>query len=172
MNTKMIRTTIGLRTLASGCGTPPVKKKSVLELFRSLGVGNNKSTEVAKDPHARALLGLDEQEAPHGHSHGEHATALEKDLLLKQAQMKENDHGHSHAEGDHGHSHAHGDSHGHSHDDNSHNKTISIEETDDDFVEMWNPKAPAGPEHGGPRGLEPTRYGQEWEKKGRVSDFS
>jgi hypothetical protein len=41
----------------------------------------------------------------------------------------------------------------------------------DDYIEMWNPKAPAGPEHGGPRGLEPTRYGTEWEKKGRVTDF-
>lgn len=32
-------------------------------------------------------------------------------------------------------------------------------------------EAPAMPEeHGGPKGLEPTRYG-DWEKNGRVSDF-
>ena len=29
---------------------------------------------------------------------------------------------------------------------------------------------PSDIEHGGPKGLEPTRYG-DWEKDGRVSDF-
>jgi hypothetical protein len=29
---------------------------------------------------------------------------------------------------------------------------------------------PLPPEHGGPKGLEPTRYG-DWEKKGLISDF-
>lgn len=32
------------------------------------------------------------------------------------------------------------------------------------------PDAPATPESGGPKGLEPTRYG-DWEKKGRCIDF-
>ncbi|WP_245584014.1 DUF1674 domain-containing protein [Rubritepida flocculans] len=32
------------------------------------------------------------------------------------------------------------------------------------------PPAPAGEEHGGPSGPEPTRY-NDWERKGRVSDF-
>jgi hypothetical protein len=32
------------------------------------------------------------------------------------------------------------------------------------------PAAPAGEEHGGPAGPEPTRY-NDWERKGRVSDF-
>jgi len=32
------------------------------------------------------------------------------------------------------------------------------------------PPAPAGVEHGGPAGPEPTRY-NDWERKGRVSDF-
>lgn len=40
----------------------------------------------------------------------------------------------------------------------------------EDMVEMWNYDAPAGPEWGGPRGGEPTKYG-DWAKKGRVSDF-
>lgn len=31
-------------------------------------------------------------------------------------------------------------------------------------------KAPAGEEHGGPRGREPTRYG-DWENKGIAWDF-
>ena len=34
-----------------------------------------------------------------------------------------------------------------------------------------SPDAPAKPkEHGGPKGLEPTRYG-DWEKNGRCIDF-
>lgn len=32
------------------------------------------------------------------------------------------------------------------------------------------PPAPSGAEHGGPAGPEPTRY-NDWERKGRVSDF-
>lgn len=39
-----------------------------------------------------------------------------------------------------------------------------------EMVEVWNPDAPAGPEWKGPRGYEPTRYG-DWARKGRVSDF-
>lgn len=31
-------------------------------------------------------------------------------------------------------------------------------------------EAPAKPEHGGPKGLEPTRYG-DWERNGRCFDF-
>ena len=42
------------------------------------------------------------------------------------------------------------------------------EDDEDDYVEMRN--ADTG-EWGGPRGLEPTRYG-DWERKGRASDFS
>ena len=32
------------------------------------------------------------------------------------------------------------------------------------------PPAPLPPEQGGPKGPEPTRYG-DWEKKGLISDF-
>lgn len=39
-----------------------------------------------------------------------------------------------------------------------------------EWVDMWNKKGPAGPEWGGPREYEPTRYG-DWARKGRVSDF-
>lgn len=39
-----------------------------------------------------------------------------------------------------------------------------------DMVEMWNHDAPAGPEWGGPRNGEPTKFG-DWATKGRVSDF-
>lgn len=39
-----------------------------------------------------------------------------------------------------------------------------------EMVEMWNKDAPHGPEWGGPRGYEPTRYG-DWARNGRVSDF-
>ncbi|KAI0559612.1 hypothetical protein FGB62_141g027 [Gracilaria domingensis] len=39
-----------------------------------------------------------------------------------------------------------------------------------EMVDMWNKDAPQGPEWGGPRGYEPTRYG-DWSKNGRVSDF-
>jgi hypothetical protein len=35
---------------------------------------------------------------------------------------------------------------------------------------LWNGDAPAGPEWGGPRGEEPTKFG-DWAKNGRVSDF-
>jgi hypothetical protein len=31
-------------------------------------------------------------------------------------------------------------------------------------------ETPAKPEHGGPKGLEPTRYG-DWERNGRCFDF-
>tara|TARA_B110000208_G_C11602879_1_gene370714 strand:- start:455 stop:826 length:372 start_codon:yes stop_codon:yes gene_type:complete len=43
-----------------------------------------------------------------------------------------------------------------------------VDNDEDDFVDMVN--AETG-EWGGPRGLEPTRYG-DWERKGRASDFS
>lgn len=41
--------------------------------------------------------------------------------------------------------------------------------------EALQPKTPVvqttrNPEHGGPKGLEPTRYG-DWERKGRCIDF-
>lgn len=41
------------------------------------------------------------------------------------------------------------------------------DDDDGDILEFVNPKTG---EIGGPRGPEPTRYG-DWEKKGRVSDF-
>ncbi|KAK4534338.1 hypothetical protein CDCA_CDCA01G0363 [Cyanidium caldarium] len=44
------------------------------------------------------------------------------------------------------------------------------EEEEEQQVEMWNRSAPAGPEWGGPREHEPTRYG-DWARRGRVSDF-
>jgi len=37
-------------------------------------------------------------------------------------------------------------------------------------VDMWNFEAPSGPEWGGPRGYEPTKFG-DWSKNCRVSDF-
>jgi hypothetical protein len=166
------------RSLATSSSTG--KKLSVLELFKSF----SKKTAPFQDPLTKKLL-AGETEEYHGHSHGDHARALEEDLKRQQAlsASKEVDHGqdHGHSHGDHGHSH--GD-HGHSHDDHGHSHSVSeapkakakqqnlLEETEDDFVEMWNSKAPYGPEHGGPRGLEPTRYGKEWESKGRVRDFT
>lgn len=44
------------------------------------------------------------------------------------------------------------------------------EEPEVEMVEMWNKDAPSGPEWNGPRGYEPTRYG-DWSTAGRVSDF-
>ena len=41
-------------------------------------------------------------------------------------------------------------------------------ESDDDYVDMINPETG---EWNGPRGPEPTRYG-DWQQKGRSSDFS
>ena len=69
---------------------------------------------------------------------------------------------------DDGHGHAHGAHGAHGH---SHGATEEPDKDEDDFVEMWNESAPNGREWGGPRGKEPTRYGNEWECKGRVSDF-
>lgn len=43
-------------------------------------------------------------------------------------------------------------------------------EKEREWVEMWNNDAPAGPEWGGPRNYEPTRYG-DWARNGRVTDF-
>ncbi|GJQ08304.1 hypothetical protein GpartN1_g95.t1 [Galdieria partita] len=43
-------------------------------------------------------------------------------------------------------------------------------EVDGETVEMWNHDAPSGPEWGGPRGYEPTKFG-DWSKNCRVSDF-
>jgi hypothetical protein len=45
-----------------------------------------------------------------------------------------------------------------------------IEAPETEMVEMWNADAPSGPEYGGPRGAEPTRYG-DWAQKGRCTDF-
>lgn len=41
------------------------------------------------------------------------------------------------------------------------------EETSEEYIDMWNEETG---EWGGPRGLEPTRYG-DWERKGRCTDF-
>lgn len=41
------------------------------------------------------------------------------------------------------------------------------EESSEEYVDMWNEETG---EWGGPRGLEPTRYG-DWERKGRCTDF-
>lgn len=43
-------------------------------------------------------------------------------------------------------------------------------EKEREWVDMWNNDAPSGPEWGGPRGYEPTRYG-DWTRNGRVTDF-
>jgi hypothetical protein len=42
-----------------------------------------------------------------------------------------------------------------------------MQEDDDDMIDPYN--AERG-EYGGPRGKEPTRFG-DWEQKGRCSDF-
>lgn len=47
---------------------------------------------------------------------------------------------------------------------------VENKEDEKEMVEMWNPHSPGGPEWAGPRGYEPTRYG-DWSKNGRVSDF-
>lgn len=46
----------------------------------------------------------------------------------------------------------------------------ATDEDESDMVEMWNKEAVAGPEWNGPRGYEPTKYG-DWSSKGRVTDF-
>lgn len=43
------------------------------------------------------------------------------------------------------------------------------EEEEPEMVELWQ-EGPSGPEWSGPRGYEPTRYG-DWSQNGRVSDF-
>ena len=48
--------------------------------------------------------------------------------------------------------------------------TTREEAEEEQQVDMWNRSAPAGPEWGGPREHEPTRYG-DWARRGRVSDF-
>jgi len=181
-----------------GCGgasAQPPKKKSVLEMFKSLSSYKEDlvTARTKENPHAQVLLGIDTEQEYQGHAHGDHAKALEADLLAKHNHEHsqgehghshgdnglghshgDNELGHSHGENDHGHSHG---NHGHAHDDHGPTVTKSqaakqmLADDPDDFIEMWNSKAPNGPEHGGPRGLEPTRYGQEWEKRGRVTDF-
>jgi hypothetical protein len=47
---------------------------------------------------------------------------------------------------------------------------VDADEDETEGVEMWNGSAPAGPEWGGPRGDEPTKFG-DWARNGRVSDF-
>lgn len=49
-------------------------------------------------------------------------------------------------------------------------ETADAASDEDELVELWNNDAQAGPEWSGPRGYEPTRYG-DWAKNGRVSDF-
>jgi hypothetical protein len=48
--------------------------------------------------------------------------------------------------------------------------TAQTNEEEGPTENMWNGNAPAGPEWGGPRGDEPTKFG-DWAKNGRVSDF-
>lgn len=58
----------------------------------------------------------------------------------------------------------------------THENSDTAGDNEDDYdgkpemVDAWNSDAPAGPEWRGPRGYEPTRYG-DWSKNGRVSDF-
>ena len=47
---------------------------------------------------------------------------------------------------------------------------VQVEDEETETVDAWNKDAVAGPEWNGPRGYEPTRYG-DWSNKGRVSDF-
>jgi hypothetical protein len=47
---------------------------------------------------------------------------------------------------------------------------VDADEDETEGVEMWNRSAPGGPEWGGPRGDEPTKFG-DWARNGRVSDF-
>ena len=51
--------------------------------------------------------------------------------------------------------------------DSSPNEISQTDEVDDSEYEYVNPETG---ERGGPRGPEPTRYG-DWERKGRVTDF-
>lgn len=142
----------------------------MMDMFKSVGKYSEQKLKNAK-----LLLGQEEpaKEKPTsfiGHSHGDHAAMIERDLLKIVQNQGGEGHGHSHGDG---HGHSHGDDHGHSHGDDhghSHGKE-SLEDEEEDWVEMWNHKAPAGSEHGGPRGKEPTRYGSEWERQGRVTDF-
>lgn len=60
------------------------------------------------------------------------------------------------------------DAHEHSHEHHDHDHEHKLEEPE--MVEMWNKEGVAGPEWNGPRGYEPTQYG-DWASKGRVTDF-
>lgn len=145
---------------------------SMLDMFKSVGKYSEQKLKNAKALLMQDPAKEEEEKSFIGHSHGEHAAALERDLLKIVKNQGGGGHGHSH---DNGHGHSHDGEHGHSHDDehgHSHAKPAVVEDDDEDFVEMWNHQAPAGSEHGGPRGKEPTRYGNEWEKNGRVTDFS
>jgi hypothetical protein len=131
-------------------------KTDVLDLIKNAGkYAQNKINNVNK-----FLLDPTTSPSASKHSHGEHATQIEQDLIQshRHSHIDDNEHGHSH---DHGHSHSH--------------KTGEPQEMEDDMVDMWNENAPAGREWNGPRGMEPTRYSSknesEWEKKGRVTDF-
>eukprot|EP01039_Chlorochromonas_danica_P002255 gene2255-2469_t len=77
---------------------------------------------------------------------------------------------HKHDKHDHDHDHKHD----HGHDHNHEVKKGGQEEEEDEMEEMFI-LGPAGMEWGGPtrggRRPEPTRYG-DWERQGRVSDFS
>lgn len=59
---------------------------------------------------------------------------------------------------------AQADEHEHSHE---HSDETGPEEESEEYVDMWNEERG---EWNGPRGLEPTRYG-DWEKNGRCTDF-
>jgi hypothetical protein len=58
----------------------------------------------------------------------------------------------------------------------AHESELELQQTEtpdastEELIEVYNPDAPAGPEYAGPRGYEPTRFG-DWSKNGRVSDF-
>lgn len=59
------------------------------------------------------------------------------------------------------------EAHDHSHEE-EHSHGPEGEDETEEYVDMFNTETG---EWGGPRGLEPTRFG-DWERKGRCSDFA
>jgi hypothetical protein len=102
----------------ASCGTPePPKKSAVASILEALGKGRG---ILSGEPAAASLapkFGAKVTSTDHSHGDGH---------------SHDGAHGHSH-DGDHGHSHAAA-------------KPSAAADEDDDWVEMWNEKAPAGRE--------------------------
>ncbi|KAH9257087.1 hypothetical protein BASA81_004908 [Batrachochytrium salamandrivorans] len=108
---------------------------SMMDMFKSVGKYSEQKLKNAK-----LLLGQDEpaKEKPTsfiGHSHGDHAAMIERDLLKIVQNQGGGGHGHSHGDG---HGHSHGDGHGHSHgEDEGHGHSHGKENLEDEERILW-----------------------------------